>query len=44
MILVILIRIFKPEKGKLKIVDHVVTSTRWGQSAPNLFTNAVSIG
>ena len=43
MILVILIRIFKPENGKQKTVDQV-TGSRWGQSAPNLFTNAVSIG
>ena len=44
MILVILIRIFKPENGKQKNVDQVVTGIRWGRSAPDLFTNAVSIG
>jgi hypothetical protein len=44
MILVILIRIFKPENGKQKIVDRIVTGTRWSQSAPNLFANTVSIG
>ena len=42
--LVILIRIFKPENRKQRIFDRVATDIGWGQSAPHLFVDPVSIG